>query len=736
MRNLIGGAIVLMVLSMAAAVPAEEKITTLDEIIVTAKKLVKPTKQTNDTVYTGSEVTKEGIEVQGTKATVSVYEAVNVLPGVSVETIDPTGLAAEQKNIRIRGVRGYLGALTVAGVPNYGGNPMGPRDYLYDMENIDGIAVYRGAVPADLGTGVGSRGGAIELRPRWPEERPGADISQGFGENDYMRTFLRVDSGALPWTGTRLSVSGSFADAQKWKGPGDLGPRENASVMLSQPIANGDPIQFWFNYNDLEQNLYKPLTYGQTQDLDANYDNDYNPTLTGVAARDVDYFDYNRGDYLNRDFLALLPLRFSDRFDLMFKPYYSAEKTEILAGTMAMGGSIQKRFRDITRYGLISKFDAQFSRATASVGYWYESSDMIIRQSFYNAATFDFRGYGMLMENDGDGIVQSPYVKLAGQVGRFDWQAGLKYFHYTDPASQGYIAAPPDYAVIRAPDLVRQEKTYDALLPTLGVDYRISDGIEFYTSYGRNQIRPYAYMPLITTYNANRADFQAAGVTLDELFDGYDMEISDSVELGARFFGSRVEILPTFFYAKHKNLLTTVHDPRIGANGVNYFQNVGKATAYGVELETNFFLGEHATFFFNPTYTSLTYDGDLTFAGATLDTKDNQVVDTPEWMLKSGLMLTFGDFELVPMLRYLGERYGDAENTEKIGDYTTVDLKIGYTQKHLAFIDRLNVSLELINLFDKEYVSVINAMDDSRAGATSYYVGAPFTTLLTLSLDI
>jgi iron complex outermembrane recepter protein len=179
-----------------------------------------------------------------------------------------------------------------------------------------------------------------------------------------------------------------------------------------------------------------------------------------------------------------------------------------------------------------------------------------------------------------------------------------------------------------------------------------------------------------------------------------------------------------------------VHDPRIGAAGVDYYQNVGKANGYGAELETNFFLGDHVTLFVNPTYASLTYDEDLTFAVATLDTEDNQVVDTPEWMLKTGLILTCGDVEIVPMVRYLDKRYGDAENTEKIDEYVVADLKIGYTKKELSFIDALKISLELRNLFDEAYVSLINAMDDSRAGNTSYYVGAPFTTLLTVSLEI
>ncbi|HSO18466.1 MAG TPA: hypothetical protein VLT88_03350 [Desulfosarcina sp.] len=88
------------------------------------------------------------------------------------------------------------------------------------------------------------------------------------------------------------------------------------------------------------------------------------------------------------------------------------------------------------------------------------------------------------------------------------------------------------------------------------------------------------------------------------------------------------------------------------------------------------------------------------------------------------------------MLRYLDDRYGDAANTEAIDDYTVADLKIGYTKRNLAFTESLKVSLAFTNLFDEEYVSLINAMDDSRAGSTSYYVGAPFTTLLTVSLEI
>jgi iron complex outermembrane receptor protein len=724
---------VLVLYSFAAAA---DKITNLDEMVVKGKKLVLPTKQTNETVYTGSEITKQGMEAMGARGAVSVYEAVNVLPGVSVESVDPYGLGAEQKNIRVRGVRGMLGAMTVAGVPNWGGNPMGPREYLFDMENFDSIAVYKGSVPADLGTGVGARGGAMEMRPRWPEDKFGVNFSQSAGGDNYRRTFLRVDSGDLPVTDTRLSVSGSLTDADKWKGPGDLGPRKNVNIMLSQPVSGGDDIQLWFNYNDLNQDLYKPLTYEETRSLGSNYKNDYNRFLTGIRAEDINYYKYNRGEYLNKDFLAVIPVTVSDNFSLKFKPYYSDEKTQILGGIPAKGGTIQKRSRDIERYGIIAQAQTGFSFANVSLGYWYEANDMSIQSRMYEPSTMSFAGYGMYTVNEDDGIVHSPYLKIAGNTASIDWQAGLKYFYYKDPASQGYTSAAPDYDLIKAPDLFRKEKTYDEFLPSFGLNYRFSGMAEFYTSYGRNQIRPYAYMPLINLYNNQRADFQAAGVSLNDMFDGYEMEISDNFEIGARLRGERMEIRPSVFYSRHKNLLTTVYDPRIGPAGVNYYQNVGDATGYGLEVETNFFVNENITMFFNPTYTSLTYDDDLSFAGAVLDAKGNQVVDTPEWMLKTGVMLSWRDFEVVPMLRYLGRRYGDVEHNEKIDDYVTMDLKIGYKKLNPGFAGSFKVSLELINIFDKEYVSFINAMDDSRSGAASYHVGAPFTALLAFSLEI
>lgn len=704
----------------------------LPDMVVTEERLVTPTKQTDDTVYTGSEITRKGIDMQGTKAATSVYEAINILPGLNIESPDSRGLAAEQRNTRFRGVRGFLGSMTVEGIPNYGGNPMGPRDYIYDMENMQGIAVYKGAVPADLGTGVGSRGGALELRPKWPEKKFGFDISQSFGSYDYSRTFMRLDTGELTNSGTRFSASYSYTDADKWRGAGELGPRHNFNLAAVQQLGRKADIKVWVNHNNLKQHLYQPLTYDETKSLRQNYKKDYNESLTGVRIQDINYYDYNRGVYKNTDIVSVITIKPNSDLKISFKPYYSKEDSEIFQGVVSSGGLIQKRERDIDRYGMLSEVSVGRESLMFSTGYLYESTDMIIATQNYHPLTLVFQGYGIYTENDGRGVVHTPYIKVAGKTGAVDWQAGLKYFYYDEPASRGYTSPGPSFTLKREVDLDRDSRKYDAFLPSLGLSWSVSNEVQLHTSYGRSNIRPYSYVPLINLYNQNRATFQAQGISLQDLFSGYKMELTDTIEAGVRYRGERFEIMPVVFYSKHKNLLTTVHDSRVG---LDYQQNISKATGYGMEIETNLFLTNNLTLFFNPTYSIMEYDKDITYNGSVLKSKGRQVVDTPKLFVKTGFIYRTGGFEFVPSARFIGTRYGDVEHKEKIASYAVADLKIGYEVKKIEALKSLKFALELNNIFDKKYVSVINVSDDNRAGAASYYQGAPFTVMFTASAE-
>lgn len=208
-----------------------------------------------------------------------------------------------------------------------------------------------------------------------------------------------------------------------------------------------------------------------------------------------------------------------------------------------------------------------------------------------------------------------------------------------------------------------------------------------------------------------------------DLFDGYGIEESHNIDVGVRFKGEMLEIAPTLFYGKHKNLLTTIINPINPA--LSYQQNVGKATSYGIETEINLFMSDTTTLFINPTYTDFTYDEDI----IGMKTKGKQLVDTPKWMARSGVIYKIGNFELVPMVRFLGKRYGNATNTEKVEEAWLADFKAIYTHKNFYEKSTLKVSLELDNIFDKEYISVINA-SDYETGTTTYSQGAPRSIML------
>jgi len=719
-----------VVAALAGTAWAGEGEAVLEEMTVVGERLVTPTRQANEQVYTGTEITRSGLKLSGTRAETSVYEAMGALPGVQVESVDPYGLAAEQKNTRVRGVRGFLGSMTVEGVPNWGGNPMGPREYIYDMENFESLAIYKGAIPAGLGTGVGARGGAVELRPRWPEEDPGLDLNLSVGGNAFSRAFSRVDSGRLWASDTAFSASASWTDAEKWRGPGDLGPRVNANFMLDQPWHGEDAIRVWVNHNHVEQDLYRSLGYDDIRDLRENYTKDFNESLTGVKGQDIFYYGNNRAEHENTDILAVVPFTFNDMFKATLKPYYSREDADIYQGVESQGGVVQKRMRDIDRVGLLSQVDVEMELARFSVGHLLESVDMQINTDIYNPTTGKFVNHSICTENDGNGYVNSPFATLAGTAGSLDWQVGLKYFRYDEPASAGYTSV--GGVLTEAPDLARDSRVYDVWLPSAGVSLTLDETFQPYASYGRSHIRPYSYVPLINLYNSKRAKFQAAGVTLEDMFEGYDMETSDNFELGLRITGERFDITPAVFYSLHDNLLTTVYDPRVGES---YAQNVGEATGYGVEVEANFHATKDLTVFVNPSYTRLTYDDDLTYQGSTLEAEDEQVVDTPLWMVKAGLVWKCMGFEVVPSVCYMGERYGDVEHEERVDDYVVGDLSVKYTYRDLDFADGIRFALDLYNLFNTQYVSMINASDDTREGGAGYYVGAPFTAVFSVGVE-
>jgi iron complex outermembrane receptor protein len=192
---------------------------------------------------TKTKITEKGIGALGPTSMMSVPKAINLIPSVHQQSVDPLGLgdiSNYHESFRFRGIE-----------PTGGGNPSTPVSMenvpmsarpggganIYDMENFSSISIYKGGVPANKAFGLTNIGGKIDMEVKRPEENFGFNLKQTLGSHDARRTFVRLDSGLLPsQTAGFLSYSNTAAD--KWKGKGDS-DRENAMLGLSQKVGDG-----------------------------------------------------------------------------------------------------------------------------------------------------------------------------------------------------------------------------------------------------------------------------------------------------------------------------------------------------------------------------------------------------------------------------------------------------------------------------------------------------------------
>ncbi len=108
--------------------------------------------------------------------------------------------------------------------------------------------------------------------------------------------------------------------------------------------------------------------------------------------------------------------------------------------------------------------------------------------------------------------------------------------------------------------------------------------------------------------------------------------------------------------------------------------------------------------------------------------------DAPAWLVKLAAQYHIGAWRLTPLVRYVGSRYGDVLNTEKVDAYLTIDLDATYRVGKVAGIGSVEIGLAAQNLFDQGYIGSIDVgRDDTHPGTIDYYPGAPRSLALTLS---
>ena len=257
----------------------------------------------------------------------------------------------------------------------------------------------------------------------------------------------------------------------------------------------------------------------------------------------------------------------------------------------------------------------------------------------------------------------------------------------------------------------------------------LNESLSCYFSYGRNygmSVKLYPYF--ISQKNA----LYAKGITLQDLWDDQELEIADNFDFGLRFITDRLYVVPTLYYAKHRNKAATYCDTSLG---FSFPASVFDAVVYGFELEAGIMPIENLSIYASFSYNRFYFSDDIyNQAGAVIPVDGNQVPDAPKYLVKGIASYRIGDFLFSPIVRYTSCRYGDILHEEKIGGAAIFDFVITYTTAFPKVrIKKLDCSLAFNNIFDREYVSIINT-DDYKTLGSSYQAGAPFTVYAYASL--
>ena len=696
------------------------------------KEDILPVEVKRRTPKTETTVKEEELKVRSGAGSVNIFKAIELTPSLNIQTDDAYGLGGG--TVRLRGFDDTQIGVTIDDMPlsDSGNFRLYPHEYA-DVENLESITVERGAVSKRSPFYV-EIGGAIRVRTRPPANKFGITLSEKYGSFDFKRHFIRLDTGYL--LGNRnlpkLFASYSHTEADKWKGPGKHPEyRDHYTVGISHKVGR----LFWEFYYDKNVQLnyfYRGFSFNELSNDRIFRRRDYNDRLlfpnTGANLNEnVNYYEFWKNPYTNQQLRANIELDITNSVKLSLKPYmWIGRGSGTSATTATISGTPRLFFREAFNYtdrpGVIAELKFELPKdSRLFLGYWHEYADLkqwrpSRRVEVNPDGTFtlnnvaNFR-YDYIQRTKT--ITNTPYLffESKGLLDKMDINLGVRFASvkrdFKDYQTSGRPYYPED-GVYDDPGLTLNpnrsyEKTYRKTLPSFGVGYQFTNFAYSYFAYAKNFRVPQNFLGTIPS-----------SVSAQFVADQLKPEEADNYDLGLRFDFDKFYIAPSVYYVKYKDRLIRTTDPNDPT--LIYLRNAGKVDAYGAELELGFVPVRRVSIYASFSYNEAKFK-DEKFEG-TIDIKDKTVPDTPERMIKLGGRFELLGFRISPSVQYIGSRYGNFTNTERVSPYTLVNLNV--QRRIYKGIDLL---VDVVNLTDKKYVGRISP------GTTSgtYYAGAPFT---------
>jgi len=740
------------------------------------------------TSYAKTSVSKETINRQTILS--SVNNALNELPGVVVSEADATGSSVWGTQISMRGFvtnrdTQQIGT-TIDGLPNggsgYGGGSLANR-YI-DTLDLETVEVSQGT--ADISSRSNEAlGGTLNFLTSDPLQEQRVRFVVGGGDNDARKYYARFDTGLLAGH-TRAWISASSAEVRDWI---DGSGRTSNDHVAAKFVTELDrwTLSGYASYNDANEPEYtsvSPASFATNPERDGLVGN-----LTGIPNLDQNFRSGSRAlrentfGYLRAAFdggngfkasVAGYAHKMEGRGDWL-PPYLVQARedgvgnpeSEYRGGDTAYGGSALGQFYFVNpdgsaaqmipgctpRAGFTADYDPNcyaagvqgvqsyrhshydndragftadvewkqdFGRIDNTVrgGVWVENVDRSVRRDWHrllNVGTdisFDNMPYWVQFEDRYKVDEQMYYVEDVARFGPFSARVGVKQF-FVDQKRQRTIGAAEN---------VRSDSKSDPLL-SAGATWTLPvQGLEAFAGYSQN----FAAIPS-----------GVLGETDAQRFARVEPETADNIELGLRVSRWPLTASITLYNIKFDNRI--VYLPARLADGIDYldetdgvYENFGGVESTGVEAALGYGWDNGWRINGAYTYNRSEYLGSGNAArDAELGIVDGaDVIGQPRHILVMSADWQGESWNFGVSGRYLGERYLDASNANKLPSATVFNANIGFDLQDLSpKLKGVGASFVVSNLTDRRYLSGVDGSDTA-------FIGAPRTVGFSVRVDL
>lgn len=743
------------------------------EVVITGKKTGMGLMVLEDAPKARSTITAQELEKQ--RPTGNAYQALELLPSVNSFNYDATGLFGG--GLTLRGFNSDQIGATINGVPvnDSGSFSIYPQEYV-DQENTCSTFVTQGSTDVDSPQ-VGASGGNFGIVTCNPEDKQRVRFMQTFGQLNMYKSYVRYDTGLLPGGKSKAFISVSRAKSDKWKGEGEA-QRNHIDAGYNYDWDRFNYIHATILWNEAKNNNFQ--SYSRADFAKYGYYYDFAPTFAGhktptpgKADADVNqspaYYKLANNPFKNAIASATAKFRLADNLDLKIVPYYwygfgnggtqqklLSEATGLIGGGVDLNGDGDKldsvivgsaSVTQTSRPGVTTSVNWTVANHNVLAGVWYERAS---HQQTQPAVRVDNAGNMSDIWIDEDRIQRANGSLYQGR----DWKT-------TSTAYQAFVQDTISFlddrlsinVGLRTPHIKRDfknfpnegtganvmyqvKRTYDDVLPQLGIRYNLTNEDQLYASLAKNMKAPGNFV--YATTNGNITVNQKTGqVTITN-----DVKPEKSYSFDAGIRHQAKSWIGTFdvYATDFRDRMATAFDP---ISQLSSTTNVGKVKNYGFEVEAGNtpINGWSAYVSYGYLHTEVKQNLQVG-TNQFLPTAGNEFPLAPKQ--KAGISIQYenGPFWARLTGKATSKQQATLTNDETVPGYTLFGIDGGYKFADWGYAKNPKITFNASNIFSKEYYnpssqSVTNARAYGTYAAKNvfYYAGAPRFVSATLSVD-